>query len=207
MAGNKIHIRRQLEYFVALRRGTATSNTPTLDELRQEVARAEKQVQKAIDGRSKLLGRIKKTGVLESPDASRTREFQKLLEHPLIEKVSVDTSIIVRTRMIYIRYDRQRYEIGRFVIRLNPDTQRVSFENLTRVVFFDCQHPHIKNRIPCWGNIGPTVAQLFRERQYIALVHVCLQFLQSYVRDVGHGPFCEITYWPLASSTGASQYN
>jgi hypothetical protein len=207
MATKRAARKSQFGYFVDLRRGTLASDEPTLDDLKQQVTLAEKQLQHAVDGQVRLRAKIRKARTNDLPDTSHTREFQKLLEHPLIEKISVDESIRVRTGMINIRHGGEHFQVGRFAFRIHPQSGRIYFENLTYKVPFGHQHPHIKNGVACWGNIGPVVTQLFAARQYAALVHVCIKFLQSYVQEDTHRPFAKIEEWPRVSSTVAQQYS
>ena len=45
-------------------------------------------------------------------------------------------------------------------------------------------HPHLYNYGPCWGNIRSAIAELSRDREYAALIHLARNFLDT--GDDGH---------------------
>ncbi len=157
-----------------------------IEKLQEEMTKAVRH----LSDRQRALESIKSGKTL---DANLRLEFQKLSKHPDIEKIVINgTSIVVKTKPIYINYKDQDYPIGQFKITIysNGKNGGVIMENLTNLVKnkegYYMHHPHIRSKnkndppFVCLGNIQETIATLIGERQYPALISICIEYLKSY---------------------------
>jgi len=132
---------------------------------------------------------------------SKEIEFDKLVEHPDIENISIDgESVVVFTKHIDIEYKNKVYSIGKFIIQLSTDARAgwvVMFKNLSNTIE-NCPHPHINSHgMPCLGNIQECLPHMIGAHQYAAAISVCIQYLKSYSNDNDGKPYHNIEYWPI----------
>lgn len=123
-------------------------------------------------------------------------EFDKLVQHPDIESVSINGNILeVLTGPIYIAHGPKVYDIGKFKISLpvNPNAYIVKMVNLTRKRR-GTDHPHVNNGNPCLGNIQECLPDIIASRQFAAAINVCIQYLKS-SHEGGH--LSKLDSWPL----------
>jgi 3-phenylpropionate/cinnamic acid dioxygenase small subunit len=59
----------------------------------------------------------------------------------------------------------------------------------------DVDHPHVRDGLPCWGNIGPTISELLEQKRYPAVIALCIEFLKSYTDDGNNRPYLNIQRW------------
>ena len=116
-------------------------------------------------------------------------EFDKLLEHPDIERLEINNKqIVVFTKPILIAYNKADYNIGRFKITIHTDGSRggVRMINLTRTID-GYHHPHIQEHgVPCLGNIQEVIPHMIAEHKYPAMISICIQYLKSYDNSAPH---------------------
>jgi hypothetical protein len=127
------------------------------------------------------------------------QEFDKMVEHPDIEKIEVLNGVIkIYTGRITITHDAKNYDIGKFKIELYADGRNgcVSMRNLTHRVNH-ADHPHVMDEKPCLGNIREALPELIAQWQFPAAVSLCIQFLKSYTASDGGRPYINIEQWPL----------
>jgi hypothetical protein len=119
-------------------------------------------------------------------------EFNKLLEVAHVECLAVDDGVLkVYTDMIYIDYDEKRFRIGEFEIRISGEGN-VRMRNLSGYIKRNCQHPHVREEIPCLGNISEGIAKLVADYQFSVAAQILIEFLHSYNAS---DPHCPITEW------------
>lgn len=104
------------------------------------------------------------------------RALAKMVPDPVASLDFDHSRLVVVLQPITIEYDGVDYEMGRFTLQISTDTVRIWADRGLRY-----PHPHVSSdAIPCWGNLGPSIAKLLGERQYAALVAACVEFLKSY---------------------------
>ena len=117
-------------------------------------------------------------------------ELRKLTPKPYAEIVFDETSLRAKTG----RIDVDHYDLGRFEVQIEFDTDRLTISQLEpdRVVE-GYGHPHIDpHGSPCLGNIGVSLAKLLALKQYPPALVVIHQFLASYNED---NPYIKIERW------------
>lgn len=111
-------------------------------------------------------------------------DFEKLRRFSLVKAVEVcGTDIRVFTNTIFIEFEEKRYEIGNFLIKI--DTQQrtlgaVTIENLCNTSDCGRHHPYGDDVGGyCFGNIQDQLEELLEERDYLTVIVVILQALQT----------------------------
>lgn len=136
-------------------------------------------------------------------------QYDRLIEHPLIEAVAVrGTTLVVHTKTIVIKDVRsgKSHEIGRFMLSFHMNDRSVSynFVNKDRTIqsvrkpHLVLHHPHIHNPEgqPCLGTIEESLPDLLANHEYAEAIYLALDFLSSahvYERN-GTGP--DLEYFP-----------
>lgn len=162
---------------------------PKIIKLQEELIKAIRY----LSDRQRALESIKNGKTL---DENLRIEFQKLRSHPDIDQIVINKdSIAVKTKPICINYKGKDYLVGQFKITIygNGKNGGIMIENLTNIIRNEAgyymHHPHIraktKKDVPfvCLGNIQETIATLVGERQYPALISICIEYLKSYNDD------------------------
>jgi hypothetical protein len=122
------------------------------------------------------------------------KELDRLLEHPDVKGLDVfEGGIRVFTNTIYIPYGGRRYCIGefRFEIYLGGEVTFTNLRNRGRDSGYP--HPHISGSKACFGNIGPSVAKLIGEFEFVAAAFLIIEFLKSYNEE--GSPYRPISNW------------
>ena len=103
-------------------------------------------------------------------------ELRKMVPD-VVESFDVeDGQLAVRLAPLTLEYDGVDYEMGRYTLTVGNDTVRIYCDRGLRY-----PHPHVSSDgVPCWGNLGPSMARLLGERQYAGLVAAIVTFLHSY---------------------------
>ena len=133
------------------------------------------------------------------------REFTQLFELPHVVDVKFsDRTIEVFTDNLYCDEGGKRYDFGKYRMVIQTDGKEggVQFFNLTRKVRgFDgrmCHHPHVFSEgNACFGNIQEAIPELIAKSEYVVLVTLCLQFLQSVSVEDQAGRW--VTNWPVVT--------
>jgi hypothetical protein len=71
----------------------------------------------------------------------------------------------------------------------------ISIVNIDNVKNDICDHPHVREGLPCWGSIGPSITTLLQERRYPAVITLCIEFLKSYTDSGSERPYLRIENW------------
>ncbi len=140
-------------------------------------------------------------------------EYNKLTSLKFLQSVCVNLGeeypLSVITEPIFIEssgYDAKayRFSLGRFKINIRPyrsvGSDREFDLSKIRIVSVDAPvsgkvHPHVNsNGNCCFGNIMGSIVSLWKENQFMVLIQVMVQFLQSYSPSTG--PFHHIADWP-----------
>ncbi|MBI2633206.1 MAG: hypothetical protein HYW78_02325 [Parcubacteria group bacterium] len=128
-------------------------------------------------------------------------EFDNLLANSDIENIEIDTAVIkVYTAPIIIAYNGDKYDIGKFEIKLHTNGADgcVKMFNRTRRAN-GAHHPHINDEgKPCLGNISEVLPHLIAERNYGPAIALCIQYLKSYEDGEGYEVIEE---WPKTRRT------
>lgn len=125
------------------------------------------------------------------------KEFDQLAAaKPVLAVRAYADRIEVDTRTVVIPHMGRRYEIGRFRISID-DRGGLSLANLSNTAAdTHCEHPHVRDRRPCLGNIAEALAKLLGDREYALAVNLLFRFLESY--NPSH-PFAKIEHWKEVS--------
>lgn len=94
-----------------------------------------------------------------------------------VQTVDLDYGrLVVVLKPIFLEYDGCDYSMGAYTLQIAADTVRIWSDSGNRY-----PHPHVSSDgVPCWGNLGPHVAKLLGDRQYVGLVATVGEFLKSY---------------------------
>jgi hypothetical protein len=114
----------------------------------------------------------------EREDTARN-EFQaltKMVPDP-VQTVDLDYGrLVVVLSPITLEYEGCDYSMGSFTLQIAADNVRIWSDSGNRY-----PHPHVSSDgVPCWGNLGPHIAKLLGERQYVGLVAAIVEFLKAY---------------------------
>lgn len=122
------------------------------------------------------------------------KEFDQLAAaKPVLAVRAYADRVEVDTRTVYIEHVGRRYEIGRFRISID-DRGGLSIANISNTATGGgCDHPHVRDRRPCLGNISEPIAKLLGERDYALVVNMLFRFLESY--SPPGRPYAHIEYW------------
>ncbi|HTK04148.1 MAG TPA: hypothetical protein VL500_01060 [Candidatus Eisenbacteria bacterium] len=133
-----------------------------------------------------------------SAEAERLKkEFDALAAaKPVLAVRAYADRVEVDTRTVIIPHMGRRYEIGRFRITID-DRGGLYLANLSNTASdTHCEHPHVRDRRPCLGNISEALAKLLGEREYALAVNLLFRFLESYNPS---NPFSKIEHWKEVS--------
>jgi hypothetical protein len=123
------------------------------------------------------------------------REFEEITKLPDVEKVCVlDGVLRVFTGIINVNYQGREYEIGKFKIEVRFDGE-VRCHNLSRKINEEFDHPHVKNAVPCLGNIRSAVAKLIGQYRFLELTVLLIEFLKT-VNPSDRFPGAGLENWP-----------
>ncbi|MCZ6660152.1 MAG: hypothetical protein O6916_01840, partial [bacterium] len=104
-------------------------------------------------------------------------EYDRIRAHPLVEELTAqDDRLMVTTLPLTATFEDELINLGRFEIKmhLNGDLR---ITNLTRRMW-TYDHPHIREGVPCLGNIQEGVAKLIGTYQLAVVIQVLIDFLQ-----------------------------
>lgn len=136
--------------------------------------------------------------ILSGSDLSSLEEmFDSITALPDVDRATVTGGMLrVFTTPVIIQHNGRNRDIGEFEMQISfqPGVM-IRLQNKTRRVG-NCDHPHIANGNPCWGNIGAMVSQLHGEGRMLDLVQLLILFLKSYHED--GVPHLRIDKWPRA---------
>lgn len=143
--------------------------------------------------------------LLQKEESVYGSEFDKLLQHPQIVRITVRGGVLfVFTTVLYCRDERTNklHEIGKFRIKIDTGNCSVQWKNLDRQVrtYNDSPFhaPHINSDgTACLGNLEETVAELFASNEYLLLAVLAIRFVESANVEDAAGRF--INRWPVAS--------
>jgi hypothetical protein len=120
-------------------------------------------------------------------------EYRELLALPLVAGVEiVDDVLHVNTAEVAIRHDGDVFTIGTFRIELSLELgiRMINTNNLGDKQGWD--HPHVQGGYPCLGNLRIGFEKLLAEFQFVPLVSMILQFLESYTPAEA---YCAVERW------------
>lgn len=128
-------------------------------------------------------------------EAERLRkEFDALAAaKPVLAVRAYADHVEADTRTVFITHMGRRYEIGRFRISI---TERgdLTLRNLSNTASgTHCEHPHVRDRRPCLGNLSESVGKLLGERDYALVINMLFRFLESY--SPAGRPYANIDHW------------
>ncbi len=104
-------------------------------------------------------------------------EYDQIRAHQLVHELTAsDDRFIVTTLPLTAIFEEEPIDLGRFEIKVSFDGD-VRITNLTRRFWF-YDHPHIREGVPCLGNIQEGVAKLIGTYQFAAVSQVLIDFLQ-----------------------------
>ncbi len=173
------------------------------DEKRKQVTQAERDIERLTQqlielSRHTEIVRAELNGLANSNDGLNSRfgkEFDQLFENDKINRVEVDeTKIEVYTNDMIINHRDYEYNFGPFMIQilLNGQLRIFALKHGTRETH-EIVHPHVQQgSVGCLGNISSEVAKLIARQEYVVLVNLIIDFLQSY--DSGN-PYRPIEVW------------
>lgn len=132
-------------------------------------------------------------------EADRLRkEFDALAAaKPVLAVRAYADRVEADTRTVFITHMGHRYEIGRFRITIS-ERGDLSLRNLSNTATrTDCEHPHVRDKRPCLGNLTESVAKLLGERDYALVINLLFRFLESY--SPAGRPYANIELWKEVS--------
>jgi len=121
-------------------------------------------------------------------------EFDQLLGFPLVKAVKVeDNEIKVYTDTIYISRRWKKYEIGNFLICIGTrENGYILIRNLSNTSSCGQHHPYTMGLDGfCFGNLRDQIDKLLIQRDYLTLIVVILQALQTAEGDASD----RVEYW------------
>jgi len=155
-----------------------------LSSLGTEIETLQRNLALAENRRKTLEIAFKKREIDKKTKEELEMEFDRLLKIPLVKAVKVQKrEIKVFTDTIYITYKGRKYEIGNFLIRIGTTGEGyIKIINLCNTSNCGRHHPYSSNRgedTICFGNLTGSIDQLLVERDYLSLIIVILQALQT----------------------------
>ena len=133
-------------------------------------------------------------------------ELRRLTPRPFAEIDFDEGSLRAKTGPIEIDHDGDWYALGRFLVEISFDKDRLSITQLVQDRIIDSYpHPHIDSSgSPCLGNISVSLAKLLALKQYPQALVVIHQFLESYNED---NPYSRIEKWDPDHEPGTDYEN
>lgn len=122
--------------------------------------------------------------------------WQRLLHHAKVEDASIEAGKIeVVTSFLRMTDPRtgESCPLGRFRIRLVPGNHAITMENLD-LPRLGRAHPHCGQRgEPCLGSIDESVIELLSQHEYVGVLELLLQWIQSFNPRDEYGRYAG--YW------------
>jgi len=159
-------------------------------ELAQNISTNERELQECLDGvvrytRSLQTDRLLLEDLKVRTDRKKTedavREYLSLLKltpQPYKEIFFDERELKAYTHLIVIPHEGVEYEIGEFEVSIAFETGRLQITNTTNS-HDGYDHPHINGTTVCLGNISTGVAKMIAEHEYVGVLTVLMQYLQS----------------------------
>jgi hypothetical protein len=172
----------QVQNYVRLFGGEQLSRLEDrLTNLRRDLERAQNTLELSIADLQRANNEIQISQ--DNADQSPVDEFNRLLEHPNIERIEVTRdSINVFTDTIVIDHQDHRYVIGRFRIELRfqayyaPTVAMINLDGRRG----DYEHPHVHaGGSPCLGSISVALPEILKKKKYPAAIALCIQYLKT----------------------------
>lgn len=105
--------------------------------------------------------------------------FTNLLRMPQIKDITiVDNIVVVTTHEIIVKYGREKYPIGEFIIKIDFPNGVLTLLNTTNKRG-DYDHPHIFNGSGCYGNIGSEITRCMSHCEVGILIPLLIQYLET----------------------------
>lgn len=130
------------------------------------------------------------------------RELKSIKKIKGVEKLTTRMNTLrVMTDMIYIENDVAKYEIGKFALEFNVGELKII--NQTRKINYDrrsdrpLDHPHVRDGIPCWGNMAP-IMEYAQSGEIAMCVSMVMEYLRNYTQGDAWAP---LDQWPKVIDT------
>lgn len=125
-----------------------------------------------------------------------------------VESISVDARsrcFVIHTKDIYITNAGKRHYIGKFIIKINPISGEINFNNINnrRRSYWgpSCHHPHVDQQgRACWGNVSSAIRTYISQNEYQAVASLLIGFLESVNTTDPAGK--NITSWDVVNNAG-----
>lgn len=125
-----------------------------------------------------------------------------------VESISVDARsrcFVIHTKDIYITNAGKRHYIGKFIIKINPISGEINFNNINnrRRSYWGphCHHPHVDQQgRACWGNVSSAIRTYISQNEYQAVASLLIGFLESVNTTDPAGK--NITSWDVVNNAG-----
>lgn len=155
------------------------------NEIREFTRRLQVSHRKALE-ETQLLETLqtRDTSAYETKAKEDFEKMRKLIENGIYENIGFqDGACLARTGKCYVTFQKRRYFIGRFEIKIGKDSTEyinLDYKNSSY------QHPHIAHGNPCYGNIGEELAKLTGRKEYLIALQLIYRYLNSYNHNDAH---------------------
>lgn len=158
---------------------------------------------KSIDGSKKELAALK-FSVKDADNSKVVAQYKSMLKTPKVKKIIVDgQKIEAFTETLYCAdpTNNTLIEIGEFKIVI-PNSGGIKWFNLTRKVnggmSRESNAPHVSSTgSACLGNASAMFADLYRQREFEALLHLAINFIEQVNVEDSAGQ--SVRLWPLVT--------
>lgn len=220
---------RHLQAQMRKQRAKSVQNYVDVCKKRRDSAQA--QLQEEMDDLSQQLGKAQSTVIslsrrvdfvraalaasdqVTADDELFRQEFLQLRKLDHVQSVEIHTNgtVEVVTDVLFCEHPTTHllHEIGAFKIRISWGhyDSCVRMQNVTRRVdgFETNMHaPHVtSDGTPCWGNMAEVVSELIPRYEVIALINVCISYLQTANMDDVAGVY--LSKWPIAAEKSTAK--
>lgn len=176
----------------------------------REVYRRANTLEKEISDKSVLLRSLSSKGAKELKEFYNEKNLADNLKSIIsagkyTDIIFTDNHIVATTDMIEIDSFGKKYKIGRFQININCEERELFFDNLDYTKHHNhdedsdttYEHPHISNRVACFGNYKEHINKALVDGDYLFVLNTLIIFLKEYNDGrYGGAPFVMLEkYW------------
>ncbi len=183
-----------------------TQATKQLTRLRKEVAKEQLLIDTLQDELAKMLQKQRDLAIQMNALANSTfqEELRKRLPKELadlkripgyVDVAIVDDGVHLTTECITLEHEGQRYPMGVFTVRLDPQSGKVDVWTDAPLHPDGHHHPHVERRsLACYGNVTLAILKSMAAYRYKDAAETVIHWLRSYNAATTLYP---ITEWPV----------
>lgn len=185
-----------------------------LNNINQEIQRLETTLNHLIQSIREKNYLLSAMADPNAKDELLNKEFSDIVNFiPLLRSINfINNGIIFETEVIHLegdsatrnRQEFERFPLGRYQVKLERGvspyitnlTHRLNYQ--FQGTYYNWDHPHVKDHIPCLGNMGPTINRLISSDKWFAAIQYMIAALQSYNSNDGWSPV-GLPHWQTAA--------